>query len=292
MDEPNNVTVRPRGLCRKLVHLVLHSSVLIKAQVLLVMVLLGSALQSWELVPDTVFSDKRNPINKYLVKYSWFWTLMWVTPTVTLTAALYTALVPKQFLRHLGRVVMAHLVWYGTTTLIDGLDRYVGECSDAGITSIRACTKAGHQWTGFDVSGHIFFMAYCVFIITEEAANVKLEVWREYDNTLTMERQVVKKAKKLEWWLTNTYQVGGHFVEALELCGLSLVLLWSSVVMATSLYFHTFLEKLVGLGVGVLVWWLTYGLAYRAGEGCGGFLPCQTSHGRLHPLKHIKSQQH
>lgn len=277
-------SMRPRSLSRKLVHAVLHSSVLIKAQLLLAVVVLGSTLQALEVVPESALGSKHTLLNKYLAKFSWLWTLMWVVPAVTVTGALYTGLNLRDFLRHMGRVATAHVVWYVVTTLVNKSHHHFGQCSGEGITSVKACVKGGHEWTGFDISGHVFFLSYCVFIITEEAANIKLEVWNHYKEMLELENRVVNKAgKRVRSWLENIYNISNFFVEAMELFGLSLILLWCFVVLVTSLYFHTFLEKLVGSAIAVVMWWLTYRLLY----GRCGYLPCQTTHGLLHPLTHL-----
>ena len=276
--------LRPRSFTRRLIHGILHSSILIKAQLLLAIILLGSLLQAKELVPESVFSDKTNPLNKYLAKYSWLWTLMWVIPTVLITGALYSALITRDFLRHLGRVATAHIVWYGVTTLINKYHHEFGQCEMEDIINIKVCLQGGHRWIGFDISGHVFFMSYCIFIITEEAANIKLEVWNEYSNALSIEYRVVEKAgPQVERWLQNIYRFGSYFVEAMELFGLSLIVLWYCVVIPTSLYFHTFQEKLAGCLIAIVMWWFTYKVVY----GTRRYLPCKTTGGVLHPLKHL-----
>ncbi len=290
---PNSVAIsaeiaspvlRPRSWSRKCIHFFLHSSALIKAQVTGIMVLLGSILMLLELVPETPFSDKYNPINQYLVKFSWFWTLMWLLVVMTTTSALYSGLVLSVCIRHLGRVVTSHFIWFSVTSLIEMLDNSVGECTSENILSQKACTKEGHHWSGFDISGHIFLLTYCVLVITEEAVNIKLELWREFEGTLSLEHRVVSKNPRLKPWLSYLYSLLGPFIEPLELCGLALILVWMFMILATSLYFHTFMEKVLGYLVAMSAWYVTYKVLY----GRAKWLPCSITFGALNPLKHIR----
>lgn len=281
------VITRPRNLARKTVHKLLHAPVLFKAQVIFAIVLLGSAVQALDILPETVVSDKHNPVNKYLAKFSWLWTLLWLVPTVSCTGALYSALALRGFLSHLSRIAVGHAMWYSVTSFIQYVDNYAGSCSLGGISNARACRRDGHEWNGFDISGHIFLLSYCVFVITEEAANIKLEVWNEYRDTLTLERQfLAKRGKLLEKWLFRLHHFFGYFVEALEVYALALLLIWMSMVVVSSLFFHTVSEKLLGYGIAVGVWFGTYGFIY----GKAAFLPCQPNFGVLHPSKHLTIQ--
>lgn len=167
--------------------------------------------------------------------------------------------------------------------MIEVLDNRVGECTMGDITSAKVCMRGGHKWTGFDISGHIFLLSYCVFIITEEAANISAEVWQRYNGTLESEQKVLSKSgEELETWLINFHRRGSCFARALELFALVLVLIWSAMLVSTSLYFHTFVEKLLGLLISVIVWYVTYGVLY----GRSPYLPAHPQEGVLHPARH------
>lgn len=278
-----NGSTAPTSLARRLANLVLHTPVPIKAQVLLAVVVLGSCLQASGVVPETVFSDKYNPINKYLVKFSWFWTSMWMFVTISITAALYCAFVVRDVLKHLGRIAVGHAVWFSITTIIEVLDNRVGECSTEGILTAKACARGGHKWVGFDISGHIFLLSYCIFIITEEASNIRTEVWQQYIGTLESEQKILSKSgKELKAWLANVHHTASSLVDALKLFALIFLLIWSGMSLTTSLYFHTFAEKLLGLLISVVMWYVTYGLLY----GRSRYLPSRPEDGILHPARH------
>ena len=274
---------------RKIVHNTLHSSVLNKALLLLIIVVLGSALCAYELSPETPFSDRHNPMNVYLMKMSWGWTLICIVPTVLITSFLYSGFNFRVILRHFARIGIAHLVWMSVTTLFVVVDSYTGVCAEnEDILERSECIKRGHYWAGFDISGHVFLLTYYIYVITEECANIKLEVWDEYDSALHYENRVVDKLNDgTKQILPQMHRLTGFFVDKLELLALTEILLWMVMVIATSLYFHSFAEKILGYVFGLLAWYLTYGLMY----GRTHYLPCKPEEGILHPLRHLRNEQ-
>ena len=281
--------VQPKTYMRKIVHGILHVPVLNKALLLLVIVLIGSALCEYDLSPDSSFSDRHNPLNVYLVKLSWGWTLICVAPTVLVTSFLYSGLNYRVILQHFGRLCVAHLIWIGATSLFVLIDSYTGVCSgNEDILKRSQCIKEGHRWAGFDISGHVFLLTYCIYVITEECANIKLEVWGEYDGALQYQSRVVDKLnEKTKELLPQVHHLSNYFVDKLEILALTEILLWTVMMTATSLYFHTFTEKVLGYVVGLVSWYVTYRLLY----GRSSYLPCNPDEGMLHPMRHLKSEQ-
>ncbi len=263
MAEFNSTTFSPspgqRSTYRRAINRLLHAPVPIKAQLLFSFLVVGSVIQALELLPETVFSNKNNPVNQYLVKLSWMWTLTFLIPTVLITAV-DSSSIWEAAVGHFGRIFVGHNVWFGVTSLIDLLDNTLGECSEGTISSAKSCIRGGHEWSGFDISGHVFLLSYCIFVITEEAASLRPEVWREVGAT------------GCQTWLSSVNRGVSNFIAGgLEMYALVLVLIWTVMIVATSLYFHTFLEKLLGCVVAVAIWKLTYGYIY----GKSDYLPCQ-----------------
>lgn len=281
--------VQPKSFVRKVVHRTLHAPVLNKALLLLSIVLLGSSLCAYELSPNSPLSDRQNPLNVYLVKLSWGWTLICVMPTVLVTSFLYSGLTFQVILRHFGRLGVAHLIWMSITSLFVLIDGYTGVCSDNEAISERSeCIKRGYHWAGFDISGHIFLLTYCIYVITEECANIKLEIWDEYEGALQFENHVVDKlTDNTKQLLPQAHQLSSYFIDKLEILALTEILLWTIMVTATSLYFHTFAEKVLGYLFGVGMWFVTYRLLY----GRSAYLPCSPDEGILHPLRHLRSNE-
>ena len=278
--------VQPKTFVRKIVHGTLHAPILNKALLLFAIVLLGSSLCAYELSPDSPLSDRHNPLNIYLVKLSWGWTLICIVPTILITSFLYSGLNFRVILRHFGRLGVAHLIWMCITSLFVLIDSYTGVCSNEGILKRSECIKQGHRWIGFDISGHIFLLTYCIYIITEECANIKLEVWGEYDGALQFQNRVVDKlTDNAKQTLPQVHRLSSYFIDKLEILALAEVLLWTVMVMATSLYFHSFAEKILGYLFGVVLWYMTYRVLY----GGSAYVPCTPDEGMLHPLRHLRS---
>lgn len=262
--------------------LILHTPVSIKVPILLAIVVLGTACQAYGVVPpETVFSRRGNPINRYLVKLSWMWTLIFLIPAVSISSVLYSATY-RTALRHMGRVAVGHVTWYCTTWLIDSVDNGLGTCSVGGIKTAKSCVTSGHEWSGFDISGHIFMLFYCIFLITEEVYNISKAVWGRYEDALSREKCVLEKKGDLEYWLRKLHHLSGYLVEVLQWYALALVLIWTFMLLMTSLYYHTFMEKLIGSLVAVGAWYISYRTLY----GKAPYLPCRPNDGILHPLAH------
>ena len=273
--------LRPKTLRRKVIHFFLHSSPLGKVFAVGTIILLGSLLQLLDVVPDSIFAYNFNPANQYLAKLSWLWTLIFILAALTITAPLYSGLKWKMTIRHFSRLVIGHLVWYCGTYMLNLMDNALGKCTVDTFNTYRTCTKAGHTWNGFNISGHTFLLTYCILIITEEASNVKLEVWDGF--SLQDNRVFDKLGPQAKLWLIYWWRKVGGLVEVTEIYGLSLVLVWILMVTTTSLYFHTFLEKMIGFFFGVGCWYVSYDLVY----GISAYVPCKPSDGTLHPIKHL-----
>ena len=173
------------------------------------------------------------------------------------------------------------------TSLIVLLDSIVGICAVDDITDRSVCIKSGHVWTGFDISGHVFLLSYCIYVITEESANIKLEVWYEYTNTIAQENHVMNKLpERVKTGLPLLHKIASWLIEPLELLSLALVLVWTVMIAATSLYFHSFVEKVLGFACGYIAWYLTYKCLY----GKYPYVPCRPDEGLLHPQRHLNDQ--
>ncbi len=276
--------LRPRSLTRRLLHYSLHLPARTKSIILLVVIFLGSTLSAFDMVPDSAFSDRNNPVNIYLVKFSWGWTLLVLVPVTFFSASLYTGLKLTKILQHLSRLAISHVIWYLVTSLIVLLDSSVGTCQVSNIDYRHECLKQGHLWLGFDISGHVFLLTYCIYVITEECANIRLEVWYEYPETLSQENTVNEKLnEKLKETLLSIHKVISSIIESLELLCLALIVIWGVMVISTSLYFHTFIEKMLGYLCAVLSWYCTHHWLYGRSE----FVPCKPNHGHFHPLRRL-----
>ncbi len=277
--------VKSSNIVRRVINFVLHSSSRNKALFLGLIILAGSAAKLYDIVPQSAFfSSKKNPVNQYLVKLSWMWTLLFIFAAITLTAPLYSHLEAKTMARHFARIGFGHVVWYVVTTALELIHQHSGKCSHSNYGTPRTCFAAGQQWTGLDISGHAFLLSYCILVITEEAANIKQELWEVYKKDALHEEVM----SKLQQWVKPMFSLlvgmADYMLPLVEMFGLSLMAVWFVMVTATSLYFHLFIDKVLGYLLAVLSWYLTNRILY----GKSYFLPCKPTCGALHPNKEIE----
>ncbi|RPA86815.1 hypothetical protein BJ508DRAFT_410993 [Ascobolus immersus RN42] len=193
------------------------------------------------------FSKKSNLFNVYFVKYGWLWT--------TLVFGLHAArLKPSLQLQAIVRYGLATTFWIAITQWFFGppiMDRgftftggycelvaadreNVGSRAEY-IMASAACRSANGQWKGgHDLSGHVFLLCHASLFLASE-------IW-----------PVV--AKKVRY--------GGSF-DITTKAVLSLVGLWWWMLLMTSIYFHTTLEKVSGIVVAYAEWYIVYVWAQR-----------------------------
>lgn len=196
------------------------------------------------------FADVDNPFNQYLVKWAWGWTLALVS--------LHHLVQPgpwdfsKEGLGKACRLAMGHMVWYlGARLAFPWFEEATGVCKASHFTSRRACYKGNSIWTGFDTSGHCFLLTFNNLLISEETAESrkgKLEIIQKKKNGDGDNKQQEGEEEQPFAW------------SRLLLCLLMLV--WDVMIICTSLYFHTFLEKVLGTACGVGAWYLLYRVLY------------------------------
>ena len=248
-----------RRRCSELLLVSIYLPVSKKAPIIMTTVSLLSLAAWLELSPPCAsLAYKNNLFNSLLVKWSWGWSLLCLVPTVILTTTLSSGLQWKQMLTHLSRLAVAHCIWLTTTSAFIALDSAVGDCSSGSGGSRTECLREKGVWHGFDISGHVFLLTYCVYVLTEEMAGLREGVCYE------LQRRSMHKLQRASTALALT----------LELFGAVLMVLWVAMTITTSLYFHTFMEKVLGGAIGFLAWLLTYGFLFsRAG------LPPKPLHG-------------
>lgn len=197
--------------------------------------------------------SKENFLNIYFVKYGWGWTLVVVTPYVLISSAIYTLLNPFLMGKHLGRLVVSSAMWYFFTQLFDLLQEMNGICSDsAAIGSKKDCLLGKGVWKGFDVSGHCFLLTFCLLVIVEEFKTSKYVYW-----------DGVASAFKKENNIYLFYEKTQVLILLLKLFALLLLFIWQWMLITSSLFFHTFSEKLSGTTCGIVAWLSTYVLCFH-----------------------------
>ncbi|XP_067904348.1 acyl-coenzyme A diphosphatase FITM2 [Heterodontus francisci] len=207
----------------------------------------GSLFKASQLPADSYFSNRRNVLNVYFVKFSWGWTVSLLLPFVFTS----NYLVQRDVLfavRRITSCVVGTAVWFLSTRIFHIVENFTGECYEAQnmivlheFESLYTCKKQGHLWLGFDISGHSFLLSYCVLIIIEEIAVM---------NELHKVEQKPGKA-------TST------FVKSLFIALNALLLLWVWMFFCTAVYFHDMSHKIIGTAFGISAWYGTYRFWYK-----------------------------
>ena len=262
INESNGSSLMSRSL-----DLILHCDPLIKSIIISLVVLLFSAIDfslSGKLAlfdQDIVdFKEKNNALNVYFVKVSWFWTLVCICPISVTTGYLLSGVSVKGVFVSLGRLSVATGVWWIFTTFFIHVDQITGACSgstEGEALDRMSCRRGGHAWIGFDISGHIFLLTYSILIVTEELKALKKIQCLQNDDISD-----ITSARERHMHVRDTLK----FLKSLSgyfkcLCFCFMVAAFAMLV-ATSLFFHTFVEKVLGLVLGISVWWFTYGFLY------------------------------
>ncbi len=204
---------------------------------------------------------------------------MCLVPTVMFSSFLYTGMSWNMVLKHFARIGVSHTIWLTLTTSFVLLDEAIGTCSGDDASGRSECLRNGHLWEGFDISGHIFLLTYCILVLTEETAGIRWEVWSLYEDMWMQEHQVVNKmSDERKEQLLILHRLSTWPVSLLELLATAQVILWTVMLTTTSLFFHSVFEKLLGFVLGCLAWYLTYGWLYGR-----PYTPCKPSEGHLHP---------
>ena len=118
----------------------------------------------------------------------------------------------------------------------------LGVCPVSVYLTKRDCRLAGHSWTGFDVSGHCFLLCWNNLFMVEEFS-------RSYQQVFSSQHR--DQGAELRNWLK------------ILCCFLCLLMLLGEIMLIfTSLYFHSFGEKLLGTCCGLGSWYFLYRVLY------------------------------
>ncbi|XP_043914316.1 fat storage-inducing transmembrane protein 1 [Protopterus annectens] len=194
--------------------------------------------------PKAIFAKKNNYFNIYFVYSGWGWTCSFLGGFIFLLAYLSTRRILTA-LRHLSRLLVGTLIWFASTETFFFIENITGSCIHPvseglllnNITNKRECLKEGHQWNGYDISGHTFLLIYCSFVIVEE-----LHVFYFY----------LQRGKP-----------AGVPLHLIFLLNCILLCLWNIMLLITVVYFHQYSEKIVGAAIATVCWHFTYNIWYR-----------------------------
>ena len=207
-------------------------------------VVVGSFIHDFLPLPQSYFSNKRNVLNVYFVKFGWGWTLVVLIPFISLTSSVYTSLNPLAILKHLSRMAVATWGWYFWVNLFVYIEELTGFCEgEETLISKRSCYQEGFYWDGFDISGHSFLSIYSALVIKEEL-QAKL-----YWPSRFQHRNIARLVTPL--------------VEVFSFFAGLLLILWEFMLVFTTIYFHTVYQKVLGALIAIFTWYITYRVWYH-----------------------------
>ncbi|KAI8922981.1 inositol phospholipid synthesis and fat-storage-inducing TM-domain-containing protein [Entophlyctis helioformis] len=255
-------------------------------------VLLGTLAQAAALVPPSVFADKANPLNVVFAKFAWGWTSALLVPFMLLSASTSTSTSATSSLsaatssagprpshhspRSLAIAALPFARWAAATLywllltqwafgnpLLDRIFLSTGDCrlaasgSAVAARSIRDCKRQGGRLTGFDVSGHCFLLIHATLIIVEElrpffasyAASLHSPSHPHHSHSPHQQSHLQPAPPGVK--RTATLAILAALLSALAL-------LWYTMLLATSLYFHSLPEKLSGTAIAIAYWAAVY----------------------------------
>lgn len=246
-----------------------------------ILLFFASLVTDYMPLPKTYFAYSDNFPNQYFVKFSWAWTLASTGAFMYLTTAVYCCGNRQQILRHAARLAIGTLIWFTWTNLFSMIETATGQCitKDAALFSVknrRACISKGGKWTSFDISGHAFLLIWCIFFITEEARaiigwdGIKDFIRHEDHNREkalqygasapdTFEETPLKALTEEEFEKLKENYGKYNVIAKIVLVGLTLLsLLWDGMILATALYFHVMIEKVIAGLIAGFMWFILY----------------------------------
>lgn len=132
--------------------------------------------------------------------------------------------------------------------------------------SKRQCLSKGFEYNAFDISGHAFLMTYCIFVLLEESIALKYILALNHELCANVEEFAkVNRA----YFSFNVHQFKSYFCYVYPLICFSLVaiaclsIIWDLMLIITSLYYHTVLEKIIGMGLAIITWNVLYPFIFR-----------------------------
>lgn len=217
----------------------------IKLTLLWVNFVIGSFIHDFIPIPQSYFSNTRNFFNVYFVKNGWGWTM------VLLFAYISTLLIKQKIMqsitiyKHLSRLLVTTIIWYSFTTSFDVIENWTGTCLGNNLLYTKTqCRNSDMIWDGFDISGHVFLLTFCIMIINEELSCADVVV--SSCNGESSDHVSQRKDERNILGIMIKEEFFDQLIEFLSLLLILLMILWEVMLLFTCLYFHSLSQKLLG----------------------------------------------
>ena len=229
----------------------------LKVPFYLFVVVVGSFLHGFQPLPQSYLSNKRNALNVYFVKFGWGWTLLVLIPFISFTSSVYTSLNPFAILKHLSRMVVAACGWYFWVNLFVYIEELTGFCEEETLISKMSGYQEGFYWNGFDISGQCFLLTYSALVISEEL-QPKLYWPSIMSPVVQTSPENINRFQH-----RNIARLVTPLVEVFSFFAGLLLILWEFMLVFTTIYFHTFYQKVLGALIAIFTWYITYRVWYH-----------------------------
>ncbi|XP_012708828.2 fat storage-inducing transmembrane protein 1 [Fundulus heteroclitus] len=215
------------------------------------LVLFGPVLSFW-VSKYSIFANGNHYLYRKFLRSTWGWTCLLVGSFVVVLSFSARRSVPLT-LRHLSRVGLAGLLWWGCRRLLTLLEDAAGACyeplapaGDAQSSAAPAqpllllhqdqtkasCLRANMMWRGYEVSQETLILCLCCLLLVEE-----LSVFGRH---LAQERR--------------SHRSPGAPLRALFLLCVVLLFLWMALLLCLLAYFPAWPAQQLGGALGYLGW--------------------------------------
>ena len=233
--------------------------------------------------PDTYFSNKRNVLNVYFVKWGWAWTLALLSTFIYLVGLVdCTGNVKDVVKKHFSRLFVGTLWWYICISLMNAIEHVTGFCyKSEGIQTKAHCITEGFEWRSWDPSGHCFLLVYCLLIISEEMKCITL--WDRIPEIIeNRERNLGQIFPEKEKTIAiKLHTLHTPILRCVVIALALLNLLWQVMLLATTIYFHNMPSKLMGVTLAAVGWLMSYNFWFQFSS----FIPSYPGFRNLFHLK-------
>ena len=224
--------------------------------------------------------QKTNVLNQWFVKIGWFWTFTLTTLLTYFTTQVLTHdfgnsdkttsnnnLRQKTYMRFLLsrdfiRLVINTLIWFISVNSFLIIEDWTGACTESTEINKLSCISRGHKWIpGFDISGHTFLLLFSNLVILEECS--VMIGWEPFGHQLHAEQQHLQRQFHLDHKQRELYVKLSTPIRVIYIFLTILSLIWDFMLLQTSLFYHTMLQKLIGGVWAILLWFFAYQNLYK-----------------------------
>lgn len=233
------------------------------------LVLFGPVLSFW-VSKYSIFANSNNYLYRKFLKSTWGWTCIF-TASFILLLSISARCSPSLLLRHLSRIGVASLLWWGCQRLLTLLEDAAGTCYEPmnpaqdiqGTASLvqpllllhedqtkASCLKANMVWRGYEISQDVLILCLCCLLLVEEMSVFGLNL---------------AQTKSL-------HRSPGVPLRFIFLLCVALLAVWMFLLLCLLAYFPKFPSQQLGGALGYLGWRGLYQGWYRlkASWGCPG----------------------